>query len=698
MQRNLVIVESPAKARTIEKYLGKRYRVTASMGHVRDLPKSELGIDVEEGFSPRYITIRGKGSVVQKLREEARKADRVLLATDPDREGEAISWHLAELLRIPAGEPCRVAFNEITKDAVNRAFEKPRPIDFSLVDAQQARRVLDRLVGYKLSPLLWRKIRRGLSAGRVQSVAVRIVCDREEEIQAFQSEEYWTLLARFRNEEDYFEARYHGAGGRKVRLTDEEQVRSVMAEVRGEVFTVTAVRRKERRRNPAAPFTTSSLQQEAARKLGFSVSRTMRIAQELYEGVTVKGAGSVGLVTYIRTDSTRVSSQATTEAGDFIRRRYGEDFLASAVRERRGSERIQDAHEAIRPTSMDYSPEEVKQSLGRDQHRLYKLIWERFLASRMAPAVMDTVAVDISTGRHMFRASGSTVKFPGFMVVYIEGRDEEDDQAEGGMLPHLEEGWSPRLQELEPSQHFTKPPPRYTEAMLVKDLEEQGIGRPSTYAPIVATIQERGYVTKEDKRFVPTELGKVVTNLLKEHFPDVVDVEFTASMEKSLDKVGDGEISWRKIVADFYDGFASTLIKADAAIGRVTIPVEETDEVCEECGNKMVIKNGRFGRFLSCSGYPECRHTRALTEKVPATCPKCGADIVERRSRKGRRFYGCSAYPACDFVSWAKPVGNCPRCSGVLVLKGRDDNQKRCATQGCGYVEEVMEEAPVTGS
>ncbi len=698
MKPNLVIVESPAKAKTIEKFLGPGYRVAASMGHVRDLPKSELGVDIEHGFAPRYITIRGRGSVVQKLKAEAQKAEHVFLATDPDREGEAISWHLCQLLNLSPDEPVRVTFNEITRDAVRHAFASPRPIDPHLVDAQQARRVLDRLVGYKLSPLLWRKVRRGLSAGRVQSVAVRLICDREEEIARFQPREYWTLTARLSPvgaEEAVFPARYHGQQGRKVSLENEAQARAVMAAVAGQPFRVAGIQRKERRRNPAPPFTTSTLQQEAARKLGFGVSRTMRVAQELYEGMTIKGEGAVGLVTYIRTDSTRVSAQALEEAAQYIRSRYGGDFAHARATAGRAAAHAQEAHEAIRPTSVWREPDAIRDSLTQDQYRLYRLIWERFLASQMASAVLDTVTAEIVAGEHLFRASGSSVRFPGFMVLYIEGRDEgeegEEGEAEEGSLPPLAEGQELRLVALEPQQHFTQPPPRYTEAMLVRALEEKGIGRPSTYAPIIATIQERGYVEKENRRFKPTELGKVVTALLKEHFPEIVSVEFTAEMEKRLDEIEEGRSRWQRVVGDFWESFSATLTRAEASIGRVRVPQEETDEVCEACGRKMVVKVGRFGRFLSCSGYPECRQTRPLAEKVEAVCPRCGSALAERRSRKGRRFYGCTAYPACDYVSWSRPVGNCPHCGGVLVEKR---GARRCTTEGCGFAEALAEQLP----
>ncbi len=694
MTKALVIVESPAKAKTIEKFLGKGYRVTASMGHIRDLPKSKLGIDIEKDFTPNYIIIRGKGEIVQKLREEAKKADRVFLATDPDREGEAISWHIAHLIGLRDEDRCRVTFNEITRDAIQKAFKEPRPINKDLVNAQQARRVLDRLVGYNLSPLLWRKVRRGLSAGRVQSVAVRLICDREEEIEAFQPEEYWTLAAYLVKEASTaaFAARYYGSDGKKAVLSNKDQVDRVIGEITGIPFTVQAVKEKEKRRTPAAPFTTSSLQQEASRKLGFSVSRTMRIAQELYEGVEVAGEGSVGLVTYIRTDSTRVSAEAIAEAKDYIEHKYGAEYSSPRVQAGK-SKGAQDAHEAIRPTHVSWHPEDIKASLSRDQYRLYKLIWERFIASQMSAAVFDTVTVDIVAGGHLFRASGQTMTFPGFMSLYVEGQDDEDNEdEEGKALPDLTEGDTLTLQSIDPKQHFTEPPPRYTEAMLVKTLEEKGIGRPSTYVPIIGTIQERGYVTKENKRFKPTELGRVVTGLLKEHFPDIVNVEFTAGMENHLDEIEEGRFRWSGVIKDFYNSFAETLKNADKQIERVKIPDEVTDEVCENCNRPMVIKVGRYGKFLACSGYPECRNTKPLQTRVDAVCPRCDGQIVERRSRKGRKFYGCSKYPQCDFVSWARPEGNCPKCGSILVAKGgKGDPALKCSGQGCDYV------APATG-
>ncbi len=732
MKRALVIVESPAKARTIEKFLGRGYRVAASLGHVRDLPKSELGVDVEAGFTPHYITIRGKGEVVRRLRSDARKAERVLLATDPDREGEAISWHLAHLLEIPADQSCRVAFNEITRDAVRRAFQNPRPIDLRLVDAQQARRVLDRLVGYKLSPLLWRKVRRGLSAGRVQSVAVRLVCDREEEIEAFRSREYWTIDALLRAEPEGrpFRARYWGTAAGKAEPADEAQARAVAEELRNARFTVGEIRRRERRRQPPPPFITSTLQQEAARKLGFSVTRTMRVAQELYEGVEVRGEGSLGLVTYIRTDSTRVSDQALEEAQRFITARFGADFAEPRRRGRKATAHAQEAHEAIRPTYVARTPEDLRPSLSRDQHLLYRLIWERFVASQMASCVLDVVTAEIEAGRHRLRATGSTVRFPGFTVLYEEGRDEDEAAGGGGgrarrgeeeggegaegdgaagerpsederegeagePLPPLVTGQELILAEVKPEQHFTQPPPRFSEAMLVRELERRGIGRPSTYAPIISTIQERGYVVKEDGRFRPTELGKAVNALLRQHFPDVVDVEFTAALEDKLDAVEEGREDWRAVVGGFYEGFARTLERVEAEVGRVQVPDEAADRECPACGRPMVIKVGRYGRFLSCSGFPECRQTLPFQQKVAARCPRCGAQLAAKRSRRGRIFYGCTAYPACDFTTWSRPAGNCPRCGNVLVEKGgRRARHLVCAAEGCGYRAEVGEAAP----
>jgi DNA topoisomerase-1 len=702
MAKSLVIVESPAKARTLERFLGRGYEVAASMGHVRDLPRSQLGVDVEGGFTPKYITIRGKGPIVTQLRERARRAGRVLLATDPDREGEAISWHLCNLLGLPEDAPVRIAFHEITQDAVKRALSAPRPIDRNLVDAQQARRVLDRLVGYQLSPLLWRKVRGGLSAGRVQSVAVRLIVDREREIQAFRPEEYWTLTAPLALEGQGFRARFWGTDGERRQLASREETDAVVAEVTAltqegqDGFVVARVQKRERRRNPAPPFTTATLQQEAARKLGFTVRRTMRLAQELYEGLSVGGA-HVGLITYMRTDSIRVAASAVAEAQDFVRNRWGDAF--SSPRQGSAAAGAQDAHEGIRPTSVLRTPESLAHDLSRDQLRLYRLIWERFVASQMAPAVLDTVTADIRVGRHTFRASGSTVKFPGFTVLYVEGRDEgegaaapqrEEEEPEQATLPEMVQGQRPQLQgPLIPAQHFTEPPPRYSEAMLVRALEEKGIGRPSTYATIIETITARGYVRREQRRFYPTELGFVVTDLLREHFPDVVDVAFTAGMERDLDAIETGR-PWQGVLAQFYGPFASALQRAEENIGTVTLPEEKTDEVCPTCGQPMVVRRGRFGPFLACSAYPACKTTRPILERTGVVCPRCRqGQLVVRRSRRGRTFYGCERYPECDFVLWERPVGSCPVCEQPMVEKrGRHGaHWRQCVNPECGHRE-----------
>jgi len=711
VSKNLIIVESPAKAKTIEKFLGRKYTVKASMGHVRDLPKSQLGVNVEADFEPKYITIRGKGDVLKELRDAAKKAEQVFLATDPDREGEAISWHLAHVLNIPQDQPIRIEFHEITKDAIQRAIKNPRTIDRCRVDAQQARRVLDRLVGYMLSPLLWRKVRRGLSAGRVQSVAVRLIVDREAEIQAFQPEEYWTLTARLAADGGSapFEAKFYGTDEGKVELKSEAQTRQVVeaalrsAGAGGEVFfQVRSVKRKEKRRNPAFPFTTSSLQQEASRKLGFSVRRTMSVAQQLYEGLELGEAGHTGLVTYIRTDSTRIAVEAEEAARQFILEQYGAAFIPAEKREAEKKATEQGAHEAIRPTDVTRTPESIKPYVTPDQYKLYKLIWERFVASQMAPAVLDTVSVEIAAGDQLFRASGSTIKFPGFMKIYIEGEDEEGPKDEEGLLPDLTEGQMLRLVELVPKQHFTQPPPRYTEAMLVRALEEKGIGRPSTYAPIIETIQARGYVEKKDKRFVPTELGQVVTEILREYFPRIIDVAFTAHMEEELDQVEEGEVHWKEVLREFYGPFEATLKEAEEKVGGFELPDEETDIPCEKCGRMMVIKHGRFGRFLACPGFPDCRNTKPLLEETGVTCPVCGqGKVVERKSKKGgRRFYGCSRYPECDFVSWEKPVAErCPNCGAPYLVEKRQKGVglvHLCKQEGCDYIYPVeeMEEVP----
>ncbi len=696
MSKSLIIVESPAKARTIEKFLGgRRYTVRASMGHVRDLPKSQLGVDVDNGFEPKYITIRGKGDVLKELRDGARKADQIFLATDPDREGEAISWHLAQVLGLDDKAPLRIEFHEITKSAIQKAIKQARPIDPDRVEAQQARRILDRLVGYKLSPLLWRKVRRGLSAGRVQSAAVRLICDREAEIAAFVREEYWTITAQLLTQPGTpaFSARYFGTNGTKAEIRSAEAAAAVAAAVQGASFAVTAVRRRERRRNPAFPFTTSSLQQEAARKLGFTVRRTMVVAQQLYEGLDLGEAGHTGLITYMRTDSTRIADEAVQAAAAYITGTFGADHLPEERREAEKRAGEQGAHEAVRPTEVTRTPDSVKAHLSQDQYRLYKLIWERFVSSQMAPAILDTVSVDIAASGSGFRASGSTLKFPGFMAVYIEGDDDESAREEEGLLPDLTEGQTLQLQHLAQDQHFTQPPPRYTEAMLVKALEERGIGRPSTYAPIIETIQQRGYVEKEEKRFKPTELGDRVVTILKDYFPSIIDVEFTAQMETELDQIADGQVGGSQVLSRFYNPFASTLKEAEEKIGGFELEDEVSEEVCEKCGRQMVIKYGRFGKFLACPGFPDCKNTRPILEDTGAICPQCHqGHLVERKSKRGgRKFYGCQRYPECDYVSWYKPVATpCPECSGLIVEKRTKGTLLHaCTNESCGYSAEA---------
>ncbi|MDN5326964.1 MAG: topoisomerase [Moorella sp. (in: firmicutes)] len=694
LAKTLVIVESPAKAKTIGKFLGKNYTIKPSMGHVRDLPKSQFGVDVENNFEPRYITIRGKGEIVKELRAAAQKAQRVLLAPDPDREGEAIAWHLQQLLGLP-DEAIRIEFNEITRNAIQEAVKKPRKIDQDRVDAQQARRILDRMVGYRLSPLLWRKVRKGLSAGRVQSVAVRLIVDREQEIEAFQPEEYWSLTAWLLpdNEGEAFPARLLKYAGEDLNVKSEEEMAAILHSLEGTTYVVTEVKQRERRKNPAAPFTTSTLQQEAYRKLNFTSRRTMQVAQQLYEGIDLGGGqGAVGLITYIRTDSTRVASVAQLEARDFLMERFGPEYVPESLRQFKGRKDIQDAHEAIRPTSVWREPASLKNILTRDQFRLYNLIWGRFVASQMQAAVMDTMTVDITAGQCLFRATGSVVKFPGFLKVYQEGRDGEDKDQEQ-RLPLLATGQTLELQSLEPKQHFTQPPPRYTEATLVKTMEELGIGRPSTYAPTIETILQRGYVTREQKQFVPTELGRIVVALLKEHFPKIIDVEFTAHMEEQLDAIEAGKISWRQVLAEFYGPFEEVLEKAEAEISTVEVPEEVSEEKCELCGRNLVVKMGRYGKFLACPGFPECRFTKPLLETIGVNCPECGGQIVTRRTKKGRKFYGCQNYPRCTYVSWDKPTNQtCPRCSTRLVEKAsRQGSRLVCPQKECGYVDEVRQ-------
>jgi len=656
-KKTLVIVESAAKAKTIGKFLGPKYKVKASVGHVRDLPKSKMGIDVENGFMPQYITIRGKGPLIKEIREEAKKADRILLATDPDREGEAIAWHLSKVINSGDESKCsRIEFNEITKDAVSKAIKKPRGIDFDRVNAQQTRRVVDRLVGYSLSPLLWSKVRKGLSAGRVQSVAVRLICEREKEIEDFQTEEYWSIdVELLSKRQDPFTAHLHAVKGKKPVIKNQEAADKLAAQIKKSAFTVSKIDSKKKRRPALPPFITSTLQQEAAKRLGFTSSRTMRIAQELYEGINLGTSGSVGLLTYIRTDSTRVSDEAQTEARSYIKERFGPEYVPRQPNVYKSRKSAQDAHESIRPTSVYRRPEDLKQVLSRDQMRLYKLIWNRFVASQMATALYDTVTVDISASGLLLRSSASQLTFPGHLAIYDVVDEEKDKSASKTSLPVLAEGEKVIIEAVIPEQHFTQPPPRYTDASLIKLLEEKNIGRPSTYAPIVETIIKRGYVERRTKQFHPTELGFIVVDLLKEYFPEIMEVKFTAEMEEDLDKVEEGNLSWVKIVEEFYGPFAQRLENAQEVIEKVTIPDQPADKDCPECGKPMLIKMGRFGKFAACSGFPDCRHTESINETIGVPCPECGGDIVTLKTKKGRRFYGCKNYPQCEFKSWNKP-------------------------------------------
>ena len=687
MSSNLVIVESPSKAKTIGKYLGSSYVVKASMGHLRDLPKSTMGVDIAGNFEPEYIPLPSKGDLIDELKKAAKKADIVYLATDPDREGEAISWHLKELLELPDEKTKRVTFNEITQNVVKESIANPRAIDSCLVDAQQARRILDRIVGYQLSPLLWKKIRRGLSAGRVQSVATRFVVDRENEIRAFVPKEYWSLevtLDRI-GKPGSFVARYHGEE-KKRELENEEQVRQIMEHIAGKAFTVVGVKRADKKRNAAPPFTTSTLQQEASRKLNMTPKRTMAIAQQLYEGVDVAGEGTLGLITYMRTDSLRLSDEAMAAAANFIKSRYGNEYYYGSFHVFKTKSGAQDAHEAIRPTHVELDPERIQGSLTKEQYRLYKLIWSRFLASQMANAVYDTVSIDTECAGHVFRSSHQSVKFSGFLAVYEEGRDDEGETV-GTPLPDLQEGDRANARDVKPEQHFTQPPARYTEASLVKAMEEKGVGRPSTYATIVSTIQDREYVNKVDKRLQPTALGEVVTGLMMERFNDIIDVEFTANMENRLDEVEAGNQNWKDLLADFYKGFHQEMVEAEAALEgtRLKVPDEVTEEICEVCGRNMVVKIGRFGKFLACPGFPDCKNTKPIVEKMPGRCPKCGSTILKRKSKRGYAYYGCERGAECGFMTWDVPTAeDCPKCGQTMFKKsGRGRMKPFCINEAC---------------
>ena len=678
----LVIVESPSKAKTIGKFLGGRYKVIASVGHVRDLPKSKLGIDIENDFEPQYISIRGKGDIIKELKKEAKNASKVYLATDPDREGEAISWHLAFLLGIDPDAPCRIVFNEITERAIKEAIKNPRPIDLSLVDAQQARRVLDRLVGYQISPLLWRKVRRGLSAGRVQSAALKIICDRENEIKNFKPQEFWTITAEF-SKKKKFTARLTEYRGEKILIENKEKNDAVLEELKKGEFVVKSLEEKDRTRRAAAPFTTSSLQQDAANKLNFSTRKTMMIAQQLYEGIEVKGRGTIGLVSYIRTDSVRISDEARAASREFIVNTMGEQYYGNNVYKNRKKD-VQDAHEAIRPSYVELEPESVKESLSRDQYKLYSLIWNRFVASQMAPAKFKALSVVIANGDYDFKANGSKMLFDGFLKVYSMSKDDEADR----LLPDMEKGEVLQAVDIEGQQNFTQPPARFTEASLVKDLEEKDIGRPSTYAPIVATLTDRKYISKEKKSLIPTELGFIVTDMMEQYFKEIVDAGFTAQMEENLDDIETKGVRWKSVIEDFYDTLKDELKTADEQIEKVEFKEEPTGELCEKCGKPMVIKHGRFGDFVACTGYPECKNTKPIVKTIDVKCPKCGKDIVVRKSRKGRVFYGCSGYPDCDQVFWNKPVNKkCPKCGSLLVEKKGKDTKYACSNSECDYRE-----------
>ncbi len=689
MAKNLVIVESPAKAKTIGKFLGRSYKVVASIGHVRDLPKSKLGIDIDNNYEPYYITIRGKGPIIQDLKKEAKKADKIYLATDPDREGEAIAWHLANILDIGQDEKARVEFNEITKDAIKKAIKNPRKLDYDLIDAQQARRILDRLVGYKISPLLWKKIRKGLSAGRVQSVACKLICDREEEINNFDPEEYWSINVLLNKGKDKFEASFIGKyideKEEKIELKNEDDVNKVLDNINKDKFIVEDVKKGVRRRNPYAPYTTSTMQQDASKKLGFTTKKTMIIAQQLYEGTDIKGEGSVGLITYMRTDSTRVSKEAIDAAKEYIIDNYSKAY-SNGGRDynKKGKKNSQDAHEAIRPTSVFRNPKEIESSLTKDQYKLYKLIWERFLGSQMAPAKYDTLSVNILSNEYLFRTTGSILIFPGFLKVYTTSDEEEKDKK----LPDLLAGDILNLIDILPKQHFTQPPSRYTESSLIKIMEELGIGRPSTYAPTIATILARDYVYLEKKSFYPTELGVLVNDLLKEYFSNIINEEFTAELEDRLDEIAEGDLQWQGVVDEFYLDFKDVLSKAEEEIDKIEIKEEVTDEICEKCGRNMVIKQGRYGKFLACPGYPECKNTKPILDKINVKCPSCeDGEVVRKRSRKGREFYGCSNYPECKFVSWNEPVAEkCPNCGEYMVIKRNKKAVKIvCSNKECGY-------------
>lgn len=684
----LIIVESPTKIKSIKTYLGSDYDVVASKGHIRDLPKSKLGVDVENNFEPIYENMKDKSEVIKELKKHAKECEKVYLAADPDREGEAISWHLAHILGLDINEPARITFNEITKTGVLQGIENPRSIDMDLVNSQQARRVLDRLVGYKLSPFLWKKVQKGLSAGRVQSVAVRLIVDREEEIRNFKSEEYWSIEASLKTHTNKtaFIAKLHSKNGKKQKLSNKEQTDEILSDLNGEKYIVSAIKKSDKKRNPSPPFITSTLQQEASKRFGFQGTRTMKVAQELYEGVNIGSMGQTGLITYMRTDSLRISNEAQSAAESYILENFGKDYLPATAVRYKTKANVQDAHEAIRPTLIELTPQKIKSSLTTDQYKLYKLIWERFIASRMKPAVFNTISADITAGAYLFKASGSTMKFKGYTAVYEDSK--EDGEEDSKRLPAFKEKDELELVSLDGNQHFTQPPARYTDYALVKALEENGVGRPSTYAPIISTIIARNYVEREEKKLKPTVLGEVTTNLMKEYFKDIVDVDFTANMEKQLDDVNEGKTEWHELIKDFYKDFEKTLTDAEEQMQgkRVKIPAEETDIVCELCGRNMVIKTGRFGKFLACPGFPECKNTKKIVQETKGACPVCGGKMQEKKSKKGRKFFGCGNYPECNFMTWDTPIDEkCPKCGSSLFRKGVRSNKTICHKEGCDY-------------
>ncbi|HPP30839.1 MAG TPA: type I DNA topoisomerase [Soehngenia sp.] len=693
MTKNLVIVESPAKAKSISKMLGKNYTVIASLGHIRDLPKSRLGIDIKNDFQPEYITIRGKGSIVNNLKKEAKKADSIFLATDPDREGEAISWHLASLLDINKDTPCRVEFHEITKETVKSSIKSPRKLDENLYNAQQARRVLDRLVGYKISPILWKKVKKGLSAGRVQSVAVKLICDRENEITEFIPEEYWTIKGHFKKDNSKFEAMltHQIANEKESKLTikNEEEAKNILKEIKSNENIVFDIKKSKRKRSPYPPYTTSTLQQDASKKLGYTSKKTMMIAQQLYEGIDVKGEGTTGLITYMRTDSTRIANEAVDAAREYIVQNFGKEFSNGGnTYSKKAKKETQDAHEGIRPTHLNLWPEKIKDSLTKEQFKLYKLVWDRFIGSQMSDAIYDTISVKIKNGKYIFKSNGSKLNFSGFLKVYTTTDEEQNDI----ILPELNVGEKLDLIKIEEKRNFTQPPSRYTEASLIKTMEELGIGRPSTYSPTISTILSRGYVTLEKKTFYPTELGTIVNDILVKYFSEIINEEFTAQLENQLDEIAEGKLNWKDVIREFYFKFEDALDKAESEIEKIDIKDEESDEICEKCGKKMVIKVGKYGKFLACPGYPECKNVKPILEKIGVKCPLCeDGEIVKKRTKKGRIFYGCSNYPNCEFNSWQEPVQEkCPKCGGMMVIRQTKNSKTlSCINEKCGYNKNI---------